>query len=117
MNDRQFPWLILVPQVANVSEIYHLDDQQQALLLNEINDVGEKLMQNFSGDKLNTAALGNMVSQLHIHLIVRFKGDVAWPNPVWGQQAPQHYSKQQLRDLQAQLSMLLKTSIREASPC
>lgn len=83
-KDSNYPWFILVPRIANISEAYQLDWQQQQQLTNESSLVGELLMQEYNGDKLNVAALGNMVPQLHIHHIVRFKDDAAWPNPIWG---------------------------------
>lgn len=117
MNDQQFPWLILVPQVEQVSEIYQLDKVQQTQLLAEISTVSKSLMQLFRGHKLNTAALGNMVSQLHIHLIVRYTTDVAWPNPVWGRQSPNPYSDQQLQEISSSLKNKLQKALPEFKPC
>lgn len=84
MNDCQYPWLILVPKKAGLSEILQLGEAEQRVLLKEINAVNTVLQQVFAPDKLNMAALGNMVPQLHIHCIARFTQDVAWPKPVWG---------------------------------
>lgn len=91
-RDANYPWFILVPQRAEITEIYQLtaEDQQQLLLESEV--LSRALMAEFAGDKLNIAALGNMVPQLHIHHIVRFKGDAAWPKPVWGQVAGKVFS-------------------------
>lgn len=84
MNDARFPWLLLVPRVADASEWIELDGSQQRLLLAEINQVG-KLLQAESGvHKLNIGALGNIVRQLHVHIVGRHEGDAAWPGPVWG---------------------------------
>lgn len=84
MNDAQYPWLILVPRVTGATELYDLSHAQRQQLDRESILLSQHLMRSFSGDKLNVAALGNVVSQLHIHHIVRFKTDPAWPAPVWG---------------------------------
>ena len=84
MNDQQYPWFILVPRVANITEIFQLSEKQLLHFNQESNGLGKCLMDFFNGDKLNVAALGNVVSQLHIHHIVRFKHDPCWPKPVWG---------------------------------
>jgi len=97
MNDAQYPWCILVPQRANLREIYELDEAGQALLLRESVALGRALMQAFRGDKLNLAALGNMVPQLHLHHIVRHAGDPAWPAPVWGKLPPRPYTAAELK--------------------
>ena len=83
MNDANFPWLILVPRRVGVSEIIDLGDEQ-ALLMNEISLVSRALKEETRCDKLNVAAIGNMVPQLHIHIVARRKDDAAWPKPVWG---------------------------------
>lgn len=84
MNDARFPWLLLVPRVAGASEWIALDGSQQRLLLAEINQAGALLQAEPGVSKLNIGALGNIVRQLHIHLIGRHEGDAAWPGPVWG---------------------------------
>ena len=84
MNDSNYPWLVLVPRRVGVVEIYQLDAADQALLLNESSAVARLLQRHFSADKLNIAALGNVVSQLHLHHVVRYRVDRAWPKPVWG---------------------------------
>lgn len=93
MNDSQFPWLILVPRKKDCSEIYDLADDDIERLNQESLLISKILMRHFKGDKLNIATLGNIVPQLHIHHIVRYKRDIAWPAPVWGKQAPIPYSK------------------------
>lgn len=85
LNDSQYPWLILVPRVADIKEIIDLSPTQQQVLWQESAQVSGVLQSLFKGDKLNVAALGNMVPQLHIHHIVRYTSDAAWPKPVWGQ--------------------------------
>jgi diadenosine tetraphosphate (Ap4A) HIT family hydrolase len=83
MNDANFPWLILVPRRAGVSEIIDLG-AEQAALMNELAMVSRVLKDETRCDKLNVAAIGNMVPQLHIHIVARRKDDPAWPKPVWG---------------------------------
>jgi len=84
MNDQRFPWLLLVPRRAGMVEILDLDSADQQQLWEEIRTVSEAVRTVFSPDKLNVAALGNVVSQLHVHVIGRFRDDAAWPAPVWG---------------------------------
>lgn len=92
MNDSRFPWLILVPMRADMREIIDLLPGDQTALLQEINLASRALQTAYRPDKLNVAALGNMVPQLHIHVIVRATTDAVWPNPVWGQGAAQPYA-------------------------
>lgn len=84
MNDTQYPWFILVPRRAAIREIHELPPPDQQQLLAESSALGAALMSAFAGEKLNLAALGNMVPQLHLHHIVRHSSDPAWPRPVWG---------------------------------
>lgn len=84
IDDTRFPWLLLVPRVAEVAEWIDLDGAQQRLLLAEIHRVGSLLRDETAVEKLNIGALGNIVRQLHVHLVGRRKDDAAWPGPVWG---------------------------------
>lgn len=84
IKDANYPWLLLVPRRADAVEITDLDEVEQAQLMTEINRVARALKDLTKPDKLNIAALGNMVPQLHVHLIARRKTDAAWPRPVWG---------------------------------
>lgn len=84
INDARFPWLILVPRVANAAEIIDLGKADRAALCEEITTVSQALIAATGCDKLNVAALGNIVRQLHVHVVARFEGDAAWPGPVWG---------------------------------
>ena len=84
MNDSRYPWVILIPKVEGVAEIHELAEEQQQLLLGESMRLSKALDQLFSPHKLNIAALGNMVRQLHVHHIVRFENDPSFPKPVWG---------------------------------
>jgi diadenosine tetraphosphate (Ap4A) HIT family hydrolase len=102
-NDSNYPWFILVPRIANTQDIYQLAWQVQQQLLNESSMLSEILMQTFAGDKINIATLGNVVPQLHLHHIVRFKSDVCWPKPVWGQHALAPYSVKELQILKEKL--------------
>ena len=84
MNDSQFPWFILVPEIAGVTEIYQLNKAQRSLLIEESSALAELLATLYKADKINIAAIGNVVPQLHVHHVVRYKHDKAWPAPVWG---------------------------------
>lgn len=85
MDDARFPWLLLVPRVPGAVEWVDLDGASQRLLLAEINQASALLRQHFAPiDKLNIGALGNIVRQLHVHVVGRREGDAAWPGPVWG---------------------------------
>ena len=83
-DDARFPWFVLVPRIAGARELIDLDEGDQRTLLAEISRVGRVLESDLRPDKLNVAALGNVVPQLHVHVIARFTNDVAWPHPVWG---------------------------------
>lgn len=84
IKDSNYPWLLLVPRRVGASDIIDLNEVEQAQLMTEINRVSSALKEITKPDKLNIAALGNMVSQLHIHVIARRTSDAAWPRPVWG---------------------------------
>lgn len=107
MNDAQFPWFILVPRREEVSELFQLDSDDQRLLWQETTALAETLKDTFAADKMNIATLGNMVSQLHMHVIVRRREDAAWPAPVWGKLPAQPYSAEQLAAVLAKLRMVL----------
>jgi diadenosine tetraphosphate (Ap4A) HIT family hydrolase len=91
MRDANYPWLILVPRRPGATELIDLDDADRARLMDEITQVGRALRAVTACDKLNVAALGNAVPQLHVHVIARFRSDAAWPAPVWGHTPPQPY--------------------------
>ena len=84
MNDARYPWLILVPRRSDITEPFELGEADQAQLWQESMRLGEAMKAHFAADKLNIAALGNQVAQLHVHHIARFHRDDAWPGPVWG---------------------------------
>lgn len=97
MNDSRYSWLLLVPRVADATEWIELDGGQQRLLLAEINQIGALLRNEPGVEKLNIGALGNIVRQLHIHLVGRREGDEAWPGPVWGKGIAQRFPPDRLQ--------------------
>ncbi len=107
MDDANYPWLILVPRVADAREMIDLDTAQRRQLTDEIDFAARLLRTAFRPYKLNIAALGNMVEQLHVHVIGREQGDPAWPAPVWGRVAARPYSPEQLVARIAQLQAAL----------
>jgi diadenosine tetraphosphate (Ap4A) HIT family hydrolase len=84
MNDRRFPWIVLVPQRVDAVEIADLEAEDRARLIEEIALVSTALRDLFHARKLNVAAIGNVVAQLHVHVVARFESDDEWPRPVWG---------------------------------
>lgn len=99
MNDSQYPWFILVPEISDIREIYQLSPSHRSLLQEESCQIAEKLALLFNADKMNVAAIGNLVPQLHIHHIVRYRSDKAWPAPVWGKFDAVPYTGHQLEEL------------------
>lgn len=99
MNEANYPWIILVPRREGLRELVELADTDQQQYLRESNAVAKLLQSQFAAYKLNIAALGNMVEQLHIHHIARFKEDVAWPKPVWGAVPAVVYSEDKLGEV------------------
>ncbi len=106
MNDAHYPWTILVPRRDGIREVHELTDADRRQLWDESALLSRALMKTFGGDKLNIAALGNVVPQLHVHHIVRFKTDPAWPAPVWGKLPPQPYTE---TERGKRIDLLLKT--------
>ena len=109
MNDSNYPWFILVPGRDGVTEIHQLDTAEQNRLIAESSTLSRVIEKLFHADKLNIAALGNMVPQLHVHHIARRKTDAAWPSPVWGRQAARLYTEEQLEDIISKLRQELNT--------
>lgn len=95
INDCQYPWFILVPRKSGLREIIDLTEDEQALMWKESALLSRCIKTYFAPDKLNLGMLGNMVSQLHVHHIARFKNDVAWPGPVWGKHKMKAYTPEQ----------------------
>ena len=92
MNDANYPWLILVPRRGGLTEIIDLEENEQVQLLGEIAAAARVLKSITECEKLNIAALGNVVAQLHVHVIARRHNDAAWPKPVWGAAPPAAYN-------------------------
>jgi len=98
MRDANYPWCILVPDRDGMTEIFDLTADEQERLKLESNTLLEYLKSEFNADKMNVAALGNVVPQLHIHHIVRYKTDIAWPAPVWGAFPAKAYSDEEIKN-------------------
>ncbi|MDH6264770.1 diadenosine tetraphosphate (Ap4A) HIT family hydrolase [Rhizobium sp. SG_E_25_P2] len=96
MNDRRWPWLILVPQRDGLSELFDLAPLDQAMLTFETNLVGAALKKVTGCEKVNIAAIGNIVRQLHVHVVARSAGDPNWPAPVWGYGTREPYSTEEI---------------------
>jgi diadenosine tetraphosphate (Ap4A) HIT family hydrolase len=103
MNDANYPWLILVPRKPEITELVDLDDAEQAQLMTEVTRVARALREVTACHKLNIAALGNVVPQLHVHIIARFRHDTAWPNPVWRVVPARAYEGAELETLTTRL--------------
>ena len=106
-NDSNYPWFILVPRRADITEVFELDPEDQLQLWQETTGLSEQLKGVFNADKLNVAALGNVVSQLHMHVIVRRRSDIAWPAPVWGKHPAKPYTEQEFSQIKDQLRAAL----------
>ena len=107
MNNRLWPWLILVPMRDGAVEIHRLEEDDQAALMREIAQASRVLDRLFAPDKMNVGALGNMVSQLHVHVIGRTRGDPAWPGPVWGAGHAEPYGEAEAATLAERLAEAL----------
>jgi diadenosine tetraphosphate (Ap4A) HIT family hydrolase len=96
MDDAKYPWLVLVPRIADARELIDLDGHDRLQLMHEIDHAARLLKTVFTPYKLNVAALGNIVEQLHVHVIARYREDPAWPAPVWGRVSARAYTPEQL---------------------
>lgn len=108
MDDSHYPWLVLVPQVAAARDLIDLEAAQRHQLCDEIDRASRLLRAAFRPHKLNVAALGNVVAQLHVHVIARFEDDPAWPAPVWGKVESRPYPPEEL----VERISLLETHLR-----
>jgi len=97
-KDANYPWCILVPQREDVFEIHHLSDDEQIQLMRESCRLAEVMTSLFDAHKMNVAALGNVVRQLHLHHIARFTDDAAWSQPIWGKVPMKDYATEQLAE-------------------
>lgn len=107
MNDANYTWLILVPQKSDLVELTDLSFPDQTQVLREINALAKILKENFGAEKLNIGALGNVVKQLHIHVIARKKNDATFPKPVWGNAPAKPYSEEEAQAVIAKIKSLL----------
>ncbi|WPU60287.1 HIT domain-containing protein [Pseudomonas asiatica] len=113
-KDANYPWFILVPKRAGISEVFELDAAEQQQLWQETIGLAEALKASYSADKMNVATLGNVVSQLHMHVIVRQRDDAAWPAPVWGKCPVAAYSDDQVQAIRQRLRGLHLAGYQEA---
>lgn len=107
MNDSRFPWLILVPRREEVSELFELSTADQRVLMEETIETSSALAAHARADKMNVAALGNIVSQLHVHVVARHREDAAWPGPVWGCGTATAYGEEAFVAITASMTELL----------
>ena len=108
MNDANYPWLVLVPRRAEVREIYQLSPVDQQQLMAESSMISKRMQAHFAAHKMNLAALGNLVPQLHIHVIARYTHDLAWPTPVFGLHPAQAYTVDEQQNLRTTLEKWLQ---------
>ncbi|MBC7211381.1 HIT domain-containing protein [Pseudomonas mosselii] len=113
-KDANYPWFILVPRRADITEVFELEEADQQQLWVETTALAEALKDAFAADKMNVAALGNVVSQLHMHVIVRRQGDAAWPAPVWGKVPAIGYTQEQIDGIRQHVRALLGESFKGA---
>lgn len=113
MNDTRFPWFILIPRVGGITETYQLDKSDRQQLMDESCILAEALMTAFHGHKMNVAALGNVVPQLHVHHVVRQENDAAWPAPIWGVGSPEAMSDEEAQSRIQQLIPHLQKAMPE----
>lgn len=106
-NIRNFPWLVLIPRIEERTEVHQLSHEQQAQLMAESSQCAQALLQIFTLDKINVGALGNVVPQLHWHVVGRRKDDDAWPRPVWGFADTTPYTDCEITALASQLHQQL----------
>lgn len=105
INDKTYPWFVLVPMVDNVRDTIDLTDDDHQTLWNESRALGIGIMKVFKGEKLNVAALGNVTPQLHVHHIVRYSTDPAWPAPIWGKLPMQPYDQSEIENVRHRLEL------------
>ncbi|MGV8843680.1 MAG: HIT domain-containing protein [Pseudomonas sp.] len=107
MNDAHYPWFILVPRRTAVSEVFELDSLDQQALWQESVGLAQILKDAFAADKINLATLGNVVSQLHVHVVVRYHQDATWPAPVWGKHPAEPYRAELVTAIRAKLRRVM----------
>ncbi|WP_374090825.1 HIT domain-containing protein [Methylomicrobium lacus] len=113
MNDSHYPWFILVPEKPDLTEIYQLSTDERIRLTEESSLLAETLADLYRADKMNIAAIGNLVPQLHIHHIVRYRNDPAWPAPVWGKFDRMPYTEEKIAVIRGQIDDRFKGLLSE----
>lgn len=113
VRDARYPWLILVPAKPGLKELHDLAPEARARLMEEIAETSKMLERLFTPDKINVGALGNLVPQLHIHVIARREGDAAWPGPVWGQGEAVPYAAAELAEIKERLKIEISRTVLE----
>lgn len=108
MNDKRYPWIILIPEINGITELHELDDETYHTVTDEIKTISEILNKLYSPKKINIGALGNVVSQLHIHIIARYENDQTWPGPVWGVGAAEAYTEAEIENCKNDILIQLK---------
>jgi diadenosine tetraphosphate (Ap4A) HIT family hydrolase len=117
MNNSRYVWLILVPRINDLREVHELSEADQQQLLRESSWVSQQLANTFKADKMNVANLGNVVAQLHWHIIVRHKNDDDWPAPIWGRQPSIAYNHDQADQRLNQLRQVLSNNSKTPLTC
>ena len=107
MNDVRYPWVILIPRREGVVELFDLNAQDRGTMIEEIARASESLKRLTGASKMNVGALGNVVAQLHVHIVARIPGDAAWPGPVWGHGDAQPYDERARDEFAARLASAL----------
>lgn len=115
MKDANYPWFILVPDREDIREIHQLSDEDQIQLIKESSFLSAVIEKEFQADKINIAALGNMVRQLHVHHVVRYKDDMAWPSPVWGKHPAREYTEELLDTISNKILIAITLEISKKS--
>ncbi|MEM5528507.1 HIT domain-containing protein [Gammaproteobacteria bacterium AS21] len=114
INDRQYPWFVLVPRRAGISELYHLSDSDRVQMMVESCDLSAALADGYAASKMNVAAIGNVVNQLHVHHVVRFESDASWPAPIWGKFPAKAYTSVEIEAIDKKVKSLLETTLLSA---
>jgi diadenosine tetraphosphate (Ap4A) HIT family hydrolase len=110
LNNKHYPWLVLVPKRADKTEIFELSEDEQILLSREVNKISKMSKEIFKADKINIAAFGNVVSQLHIHIISRYKNDRVFPDPVWLDKEKKEYGNSYEKEIIKKINSWLTLS-------
>ena len=112
LNDSRFPWLVLIPRRAGMGEVHQLLEAEQRQLIFESSLVSQALLETARADKINIGALGNLVPQLHWHVVARYRTDACWPGPVWGCGTAVPYAEEALHNLLSSLKKAIQTNLK-----